>query len=378
MGREFFDEASEQSLVKITVVHKYFAIWASIMMRNLKKYGGDRIAYIDLFCGPGRYTDGTPSTPLIILEQAINDKEMSERLVTLFMDKESGHVESLSAEIGLLPDIQSLAHKPIVKMAEVSDALSSFFERHKIPPTLLFLDPWGYKGVTLRLIASVLKNWGCDCIVFFNYNRINAALDNPVSSEHMDRLFGQKRCDLLRKKLRGKRPSEREPIIVNEFCLALKEIKGEFVLPFCFKRADGERTSHYLVFVTKNELGYIKMKEVMAKCGSDRQQGVPTFQYTPASPEQQLLFQYNRPLDDLEDMLLAEFSGHRLQMKEIFHKHHVGKPYIEENYKEVLKKLEEKRMIIADPPVDKRPKRGGKPTFGDNVWVEFPPAGGWK
>ena len=56
------------------------------------------------------------------------------------------------------------------------------------------MDPWGYKGLSLRLINSVLRNWGSDCIIFFNYNRINMGLNNEFVREHMDALFGAERA----------------------------------------------------------------------------------------------------------------------------------------------------------------------------------------
>lgn len=293
---EFFDERREQSEVKATIVAKYFRVWAQIMLRNLRKYGGNRIAYIDLFCGPGRYMDGKPSTPSMIVEEAIRDTELSQKLVTWFVDKNQGWVDSLRKEIEKIPNIGSLAHRPVILCRETNDALAEFFESKSIIPTLLFLDPCGYKGVTLRLIKSVLKDWGCDCIVFFNYNRINPGLDNPSVKGHMDNLFGEQRAEQLRKELQELPPAERELSIVNEFSLALQDFGGEYVLPFRFKRADGGRTSHYLMFVSKHVLGYKKMKEIMAACGSDKKQGVPTFQYTTAGPQQQLLFQLARPL----------------------------------------------------------------------------------
>ncbi len=54
------------------------------------------------------------------------------------------------------------------------------FEQMNLVPTFFFVDPWGYKGLSLRLINSVLKNWGCDCIFFFNYTRINMGLENEL------------------------------------------------------------------------------------------------------------------------------------------------------------------------------------------------------
>ena len=86
-----------------------------------------------------------------------------------------------------------------------------------------------------------------------------------------------------------------------------------------------------------------------------------------------MLFELSRPLDDLADMLLTTFAGRRRTMKQIYEQHNVGKPYIPSNYKDVLAKLEFEGKIQADPPAEKRPKRKGKVTFADKVFVTFPP-----
>lgn len=59
---DFFDEFREQSLVKTEIVTKYFGAWAKIMI-SLAKKRNNNIAYVDLFSGPGRYKDGSESTP---------------------------------------------------------------------------------------------------------------------------------------------------------------------------------------------------------------------------------------------------------------------------------------------------------------------------
>jgi three-Cys-motif partner protein len=117
-------------------------------------------------------------------------------------------------------------------------------------PTLFFVDPWGYKGLSLRLINSVLRNWGCDCIFFFNYNRINMGLANPVVREHMDALFGDEKAKRLRTELADLGPHEREIAIVEAIGEALRDLGGKYVLPFRFRTATGARTSHHLIFVT--------------------------------------------------------------------------------------------------------------------------------
>jgi len=199
-------------------------------------------------------------------------------------------------------------------------------------------------------------------------------LPNVFVDKHMNSLFGQERADTLREQLKKlKTPHERELAIVEAISQALKEIGGNYVLPFCFKTDTGTRTSHHLIFVSKHERGYSIMKDIMAKESSSTEQGVPLFEYNSATQNQPLLFELSRPLDDLENMLLNEFSGQTLTMEEIYNQHNVGKRYISKNYKEALKKLEQQGKIIADPPASKRRKQKGEITFGDQVRVTFPP-----
>ena len=82
MPESFFDESTEQSQIKAKIVSDYFFAWAKVITTVQRS---DRIAYIDLFAGPGRYKDGTMSTPLMVLERAIRDPVIAERLVTLLM-----------------------------------------------------------------------------------------------------------------------------------------------------------------------------------------------------------------------------------------------------------------------------------------------------
>src|SRR5690349_7114344 len=107
---EFFAESREQSQVKARIVSKYFWAWANVVMPTAMKSSG-RIAYIDLFAGPGRYDDGTVSTPLMILEKAIADPRMCSMLVTLFNDKDADNVGKLKAAIAALPGIEKLKYK---------------------------------------------------------------------------------------------------------------------------------------------------------------------------------------------------------------------------------------------------------------------------
>ena len=264
----FFEISKEQSRVKSLIVSKYFEAWANVMMSVLdgqKGRHGRQIQYLDLFAGPGRYEDGTKSTPLLILEKAIAHDKLRDRLITIFNDKDENNSKSLEAAIDEIPGIETLRYKPKIHNQEIGAGISQMFEKARLIPTFFFVDPWGYKGLSLNLVDSMLEGWGCDCIFFFNYNRISMGIANELVEEHMDALFGEKRAELLRQKLAGLASSARELTIVEELCQAIKATGKRYVLPFRFKNDSGARTSHHLIFVSKGFRGYQIMKDVMAR-----------------------------------------------------------------------------------------------------------------
>jgi len=363
----FFKESREQSRIKARIVAKYFWAWAKVITSQARRQDR-RIAYVDLFAGPGRYQDDTPSTPIIVLENAIKEKDLRESLVALFNDKDAANVQSLQEAINAVPRVEMLKYTPQVRNEEVGQKIVEAFSQAKLVPTFLFADPWGYKGLSLGLINSVSQNWGSDCVLFFNYNRINPGLSNDLVRAHMNDIFGEARTATLREKLEGQLPEKREELIKQEFTSALKDLGAKFILHFTFKNVQGTRTKHLLIF-TKNFKGYEIMKEIMAKESSERDQGVPSYEHSPAARQGNLvLFELNTPLDDLGETLLKDFAGQKLSMRRIYEQHSVDRPYVKVNYKAILTKLEMGGKIKANPPAAQR-RRG---TFGDDVVVSFP------
>ena len=372
----FFNESKEQSKVKAEIVAKYLATWAKVVIPTTRKQAG-RIAYIDLFAGPGRYEDGTKSTPLLVLERAVADTDMSEMLATFFSDADPNHTRSLQQAIDAIPDISRLKYKPEIYTEVVDENITNVFEQTKIEPTLSFLDPWGYKGLSCRLINSVIKDWGCESIIFFNYNRINMGLSNDMVASHMNTLFEKDRADHLRSVIKNMSPDEREVTILDAISDALKEMGGEYVLPYRFRGGQRNRISHHLIFVSKSPKGYDIMKDIMAKASTSEQQGVPSFEYNPLDcftppTEQPYLLPPLGPLDALENNLLEQYAGTEKTFLELFDEHNVGTPYIQKNYRKALSNLESRKSIFAIPPSEKRPKRLGEPTFGPKVVIRFP------
>lgn len=371
MVNPFFKESREQSRVKSEIVAKYLWAWAQVIMPSAKR-GSNRIGFIDLFAGPGRYEDGTKSTPVLVLERAINDPNMRDMLVAIFNDADPTNAQPLQHAINSIPNISKLKRQPQINTEIVQEKMADIFEQIKMIPCLTFLDPWGYKGLSCRLINSVVKDWGCDCIIFFNYNRINMGLGNQSVKEHMDALFGKDRANRLRQELPTLKPSEREVTILEALSETLKDMGAQYLLPFRFRGGQGNRISHHLIFITKHPRGYEIMKEIMARESSTEYQGVPSFEYSPIKNAQPYLLPPLQPIDNLKGMLLDCFKGQSLTVSEIYGQHNRETLYIKANYKKALIELESEGEITALPPNTKRRKIKGETTLGDRVKIVFP------
>jgi len=373
----FFSEQTPQSLAKARITQKYFKTWASIIMQvqdnNNQKYGKkeDRIAYIDLFAGPGRYENGSKSTPVMIIESAVNNDKMAKRLVTIFNDVDSNNVQELDNTLKKIEGYGRLKYKPDVWNKEVGTEIVKMFEQMTMIPTLFFVDPWGYKGLSLKLINSVLKDWGSDAIFFFNFNRINMGLTNPAVEIHMRSLFENQYDSLIEAVNAIDNPAERESQVVESLCQAIQGYGTRYTLPFCFKNSEGSRTSHHLIFVSKDFKGYDEMKKIMFEESSNHLDGVAAFEYNPRdviSHRQQLLFQLSAPLEELRGSLLNSYRGQVTTLADIYPKHSVDTPFIIKNYKEVLKMMYDAGIINAEKN-GKPPRKG---TFADDVVITFP------
>ena len=362
MTNRFFHEPADQSLAKAGIVVDYFKAWSRIISRH-----SPRIGYFDFYAGPGRYENGAKSTPLLILEYAVSDPTVRDRLVSIFNDSDPDAAGSLASEIKQLPNIDSLANEPRVSNVVVDDAVAKQFEDIRSIPALSFVDPWGYKGLSLRLIQAVVKDWGCEAIFFFNYNRINMGVTNGIVQPHMENLFGAERLARLRDEVKGPAPEEREAILRRHLGEALTEMGAKYLIPFRFSRESG-RASHYICFVSKHQLGYKIMKDIMARRGVVDADGVPKFEYLPPYGSRQLPFDDERPLKALPGDLLSHFAGRTVSVKDIIEEHHPGTPFIPKNYKTVLLRMEAEGSVACDSPGTKRPKG----TIADRVRVSFP------
>ena len=204
----FYDEPTLASLKKHHIVSKYFAGWANIILPKARTKEGE-IWYVDLYCGPGKYKDGTESIPLLVLRHAIATPALHDTLRVVFNDENRSFTRELEEHLAALPGINQLRHQPVIRNRSVGKDLIPRLQHIKAP-TLFLADPWGYEGVSIDLIKAALTHWGSDFLVFFNYNRINMHLTSELMQAPIDEFFSPERAATLRTTVARLRPAQRE------------------------------------------------------------------------------------------------------------------------------------------------------------------------
>jgi len=341
----FFESQTEQSEIKAKIVSSYFASWSRIIKKNWDK--NIPIAYIDLFCGPGVYADGSESVPVKIVRTVLDDPGLSSRIIIAFNDEDPRYIENLRQIIEKVDSNESLKGRIMFSCEKIDNSFYNEIEIDSNIPILSFIDPFGYRGITRELIKTLIKNNGSDCIFFFNYNRINMALSqNSKFDIYLTDFFGEERMLNLKKELSNKTPKEREIEIVNATIEALRELGECYPLPFKFYRTDMHRTSHFIVFVSKHTLGYSIMKNIMASVSAKDESGVPLFEYHDTfnfGDDLQQLTLTKTKMEELCDMLIAANYRGPQNIKQLCQTYEniLDTPYIASNVKEALRRLEE-------------------------------------
>lgn len=264
----------EKSRIKTLIVTEFFKAYFPIIDAAFKK----DIWYIDLFCGPGRYEDGNPSTPLVLLdvvEQFKGDK-VRQSLKIVFNDHDPKLIAALQKNISTHPVIPKLKYAPQILNLKASEVDLSAYTRGN-NPIFSFVDPWGYKDVSIKQVWSLVKNIGSDCVLFFNSDRILQDINKPSSEADFQQIFGdmfwQAKANQTNPNMsQRKKAEEFLSLFSQNLYQTVKQETGNkwrvFVLPFYVEADDKEKTSHFIVFISKHHKAIQEMRKVMIKYGN--------------------------------------------------------------------------------------------------------------
>jgi len=270
----FFGQQKDKSRVKTLIVTDFFKSYFSIINNSVGQNARE-IIYIDLFCGPGKFDKGEPSTPLALLDvvNSFKSDDIRNKLRIVFNDENSDYIEKLKSLVSEHDVRSKLKYDPIITNKRAGKVDIEVHLNKKVP-IFSFIDPWGYKDVSAEQTWALVKNIGSDCVLFFNSNRF--LMDIPKESQlcHFEPIFGSQLSE-VEKVVDDRLMSQKQKTqkIVELFSKNLCNVMGKsgysgyklFILPFSFEADDKEKISHHIVFITKNHKAIIEMKKVMLK-----------------------------------------------------------------------------------------------------------------
>ncbi len=349
--RFFTNCRTPASQIKSKIAIDTFLGWAAVMLSQ----NPVALYYVDLYCGRGVYTDGTPSTPLELFEKVVSHPRLPYVLHMIFNDRKKNFLFELRDHLMSHPRYSFMVTKPRFSHGEVTeDLLAGLRQRRPQPPTWAFIDPFGYKGVTQELIHMVLQDFGCDVLFFFPYHYIKRVLGNPNNRlrGHLEALIGADRVVELRERFRevdDERSNERA--VLKALSASMKAIDGRDILPFAFRRRTGH-ASHHLVFVSKHLRGYQVAKEAMGRSSSwSFPDGIPGLEFITPGYDHKLIFDADAPsIDKLKKLLVHRAGGRRLTFQSAYDSVTLGTPYVKRNVRAAIVSLvrDHGAMLLSD------------------------------
>lgn len=176
---------------------KYLDAWYPI----IASWNG-RLVFLDGFAGRGRYTDGSEGSPLIALRRLIDHRfwpRMSHReFIFIFVEHDQQNAGSLQAEIDAFQAQRQpwpanvkteVVHGTFdLTATEILEQLRA--QKANLAPTFAFVDPFGYSGLPMKLLAELLAYPKTELFVNFVVGHVQRFITRDKQQRVMGELFG--------------------------------------------------------------------------------------------------------------------------------------------------------------------------------------------
>jgi three-Cys-motif partner protein len=260
---------------KHRILRCYLDAWLPIM----GSWNG-RILILDGFAGPGIYTGGEEGSPIIALRALLEHRHMAKHLGSglevrfHFVEEDAARVAVLKEQIDKFKATTSLPKGVHVKVAKgefapyLDHVLTGLESAKKtIAPTFAFIDPFGFSGVPMQLMARLAKNPRCEVLISFMFESLNRfAGRQPKIEAHLDALYGTTAWRPI--------AADTDAVLRRRGLIDLYRqqlVASGFPLVTSFEMIDdGNRTEYFLYFGTTSRTGLSAMKQAMWKGGPRR------------------------------------------------------------------------------------------------------------
>jgi len=292
-------EIDPHTKVKHEILKRYLQAWFAILGKD-----HPQIVYIDGFCGPGRYNREELGSPIVVLNAAISHKYLKDNKIKFwFIDDRQDRIEHLTQEVNniLIPN----NFEVIIECGKFHEKIEGYLNlidtsRYSLPPTFVFIDPFGFSGIPFSIIKRLLQLDKCEIFINFPVVPINRFLEHPGTSitRHIEEAFGTEKCVEIAR-IPGDRIKNLRKLYQQRLGLVARFVRS-------FEMRDRKDcTIYYLFFASNHELGHSKMKAEMWKMASGGE-----FVFSDATnPEQLVLIEEDPTLDVLRKELQKEFKN---------------------------------------------------------------------
>lgn len=353
----FFEKQTLSSKVKASIVSEYFPKYCKIIIR---KHIPKKIGYYDLFSGPGLYDDGNPSTPILIARKCKNDDFLRQKVRMIFNDNH--YAEQLKSNFEKEFPVGTFSINPFFgnKTVGESESINAFITKNTMEnrinecPAVLFIDPFGYKGIETNVLSQFLTYWGNELFIFINSKRINPALENEKFEQNMRYMFPSS-YETLKIQIREKKTvPERLQFIIDNLYKEFKMLTRSelYYTAFKFQEEDSNTTSHFILHLTKSKRGFDLIKQIyndFANVGTIFD-GINTYTFDVkkiTNPIQELFDTSSENIDVLKEQIFSKYNAKVISAYDLFEKEQINTLYSRAHYVEALRRLVAENRISS-------------------------------
>ena len=177
---------------KHELIRRYLDAWLPIMARS----GNNSVLVIDGFAGPGRYEGGEPGSPLVILDTFLSHRDRPAWNATsftfAFVEKDRSRFDYLTGELARLTMPKNARVIPVHGEfdAEIQGLLDRIPKGFGLPPSFVFIDPFGWTGKHLELSSRILAFPKCEVLVYIPLPYIARFVGQEDVRGSLENLFG--------------------------------------------------------------------------------------------------------------------------------------------------------------------------------------------
>lgn len=346
--------------VKHLLLQRYLDAWFPILGTR-----HNRLIYIDGFAGPGSYAGGEKGSPILAIESALGHLKKGTvrketKVLFLFVERDyerASHLESTIQAMKLPKTFETYVersdfHSVFVQFLDPSGLGSS-----QLAPTFALIDPFGFSGIPMDTMTSLLSNPRCELLINLMVEPINRFLNHPNASvrSHIAMTFGTDDVNRI-----VKSTGDRIEALLTLYRRQLSTA-GKYIGRFDMKPR--RNTPNYSLFFASNHpLGFEKMKEAMwrtdQKSGSEYRGGN-------SMTDMYDLFGH----EDLEDAIFDKFSDTTVPFNDVADFVIEETAYLPKHLRSVLQRLETSGRLIVS--MSDGGKRRGQTYPKDRTELSF-------